>query len=649
MVIDPAQAKTVFLAALEKSGPDRAAYLDAACGTDASLRRRVEAMLAAHDSSGELLDRSPAEMLAEARDVQKGPATVEEVLSFLAPPVRPDTLGRLGHYHVQAVVGKGGFGIVLKAFDEKLHRVVAIKVLDPELAVSAVARNRFIREARAAAAVSHEHVVAIHGIEEEHRPPYLVMQFVDGISLEEKLNRRGALGLREILRIGSQIACGLAAAHKQGLVHRDIKPANILLENGVERVKITDFGLARLSDDASVSQSGTVAGTPMFMSPEQATGESVDHRSDLFSLGSVLYLMAAGRPPFRAGTTLAVLKRVIDDEPTPVQQVNPEIPDWLAAIIARLHAKEAPARFQSAQELAELLGQHLAQVQQPEPARPAADRLTVPLDGDALRPGWTRLWQCTLAGVVIGAVVGLGLGITDPALVATIAMTDNPAWLGSDAEALVGLFQGALLGAFLGGLVGLAGLARWLLVLRTAWEIRSGRRSPSGVPALRPALTPGGRRFAWSTLLPIAAGVFVVVAVLFAKYTRHGESARAPKSAPVVTDRDRLQGFWTLESAAMNGLPVETVPPDKLEVTLQFQGDELTVSRTNGQSQEGIFVLDETARPRTIDLMGSNGRGLYIYRLEGERLVLCIGEERVRPTDFSSKGGRQLLVFKRAP
>src|SRR5262249_1523654 len=150
------------------------------------------------------------------------------------------------------------------------HRVVAIKVLAPELAVSATARRRFTREARAAAAVSHNHVFTIHAVEEDHRPPYLVMEFIGGASLPEELDKGGPLGLKEILRIGLQTGEGLSAAHRQGLVHRDIKPANILLENGVERVKLTDFGLARAVDDASLTQSGVIAGTPLYMSPEQA-------------------------------------------------------------------------------------------------------------------------------------------------------------------------------------------------------------------------------------------------------------------------------------------------------------------------------------------------------------------------------------------
>src|SRR5262249_30845686 len=169
---------------------------------------------------------------------------------------------------VREVVGRGGMGIVLQAFDEKLHRVVAIKVLVPALASNAEARQRFVREARAAAAVTHENVIAIHAVEDAGTVPYLVMQFIQGCTLQEKLDRAGPLPLEATLRIGLQTAEGLAAAHKQGLIHRDIKPANILLENGVERVKITDFGLARAGDDASLTQSGYIAGTPLYMSPE---------------------------------------------------------------------------------------------------------------------------------------------------------------------------------------------------------------------------------------------------------------------------------------------------------------------------------------------------------------------------------------------
>jgi serine/threonine-protein kinase len=285
--------------------------------------------------------------------------------NFLAPPKEPEHLGRLGHYEVLEVIGRGGFGVVLKAYDESLHRVVAIKVLSSHLASNATARKRFAREAEAAAAVAHEHVVTIHAVEKDHEPPYIVMQYVSGASLQDRLDHEGPLEVKEILRIGAQTARGLAAAHAQGVIHRDIKPANILLENGVERVKITDFGLARTLDDASLTQSGVIAGTPQYMAPEQANGEAVDHRADLFSLGSVLYALCTGRPPFRASTVMGVLKRVSEDDPRPIREVNPEIPEWLEALVERLHAKHPADRFQTAAELAERLEQHLAYLQRP--------------------------------------------------------------------------------------------------------------------------------------------------------------------------------------------------------------------------------------------------------------------------------------------
>ena len=291
------------------------------------------------------------------------------------------------------LLGRGGFGVVLKAHDPALGRVVAIKVLAPQLATSAAARVRFAREARAAAAVVHDHVVAIHAVDSWNDLPYLVMPFVAGRSLQERVDRDGPLGVKEVLRIGIQTALGLAAAHDQGLVHRDVKPSNILLENGVERVKLTDFGLARAVDDASLTQSGVVTGTPQYMSPEQARGEAVDHRSDLFSLGSVLYFMCAGHPPFRASSTPAVLRRVSDERPRPLREVNADIPDWLAALIDRLHEKEPARRFASAALVAETLGRHLADLQRGVPITIPQKRLTPdqrPRSGAIPRSPWLR-------------------------------------------------------------------------------------------------------------------------------------------------------------------------------------------------------------------------------------------------------------------
>jgi serine/threonine protein kinase len=428
----------IFVEALRREDDgERTDYLDRACAGDAALRRRVETLLRAHDEAGPFLERPAAEQFGVVSALQRGetdevghnPSDVgggpgqsanEEghELDFLEPPSRPGSLGRLGHYEVLEVVGRGGMGIVLRALDEKLHRTVAIKVMAAELAASASARKRFTREARAAAAVAHEHVVTIHAVEEDRRPPYLVMQFVEGISLQEKLDRSGPLGLEEILRIGLQVAEGLAAAHKQGLVHRDVKPANILLENGVERVKLTDFGLARAADDASVTQSGVIAGTPQYMSPEQAAGRTVDPRSDLFSLGSVLYAMCTGRPPFRADSALAVLRRVSDEPPRPIREVNPGVPGWLCDLIARFHAKDPSRRIQSASEAAESLAQSLARLQRPEmgladPAVSGSQHAGLPekpsLADRVSRPA-RRRWAAAAAVLV---VLTAGLGATE--------------------------------------------------------------------------------------------------------------------------------------------------------------------------------------------------------------------------------------------
>jgi serine/threonine protein kinase len=293
----------------------------------------------------------------------------DTVLKLLAPTDDDRMLGRLGTYEVVGVVGSGGMGVVLKAFDAALNRYVAIKVLAPHLGSSGAARKRFSREAQAAAAVVHDNVMEIHGVADADGLPYLVMPYVRGPSLQRRLDDDGPLALVEILRIGVQAALGLAAAHAQGLVHRDIKPANILLENGVERVKLTDFGLARAADDVSLTRTGVIAGTPQYMSPEQARGESVDQRSDLFSLGSVLYAMCTGRAPFRAETSYGVLRCITDEEPRSIREINPDIPEWLCQIIGKLMSKQPDDRHASAVEVAELLGECLAHVQQPTVVR----------------------------------------------------------------------------------------------------------------------------------------------------------------------------------------------------------------------------------------------------------------------------------------
>ena len=229
------------------------------------------------DLSGELHDSDSRSRLALC-----------QIKKWLDPTDDPRMLGRFGGYEILGVIGQGGMGVVLKGFEPSLNRCVTIKVLSPLLATSIAARKRFGREAQAAAAILHDNVIPIYRVHETHDLPYLVMPYVSDIPLEQRINDEGPLPLVAVLRIGEQIAMGLAAAHAHGLVHRDIKRANILLEGGVERVRITDFGLARAADDCSLTRTGVIAGTPQYMSPEQARGENVGPRSDLFSLGSVI-------------------------------------------------------------------------------------------------------------------------------------------------------------------------------------------------------------------------------------------------------------------------------------------------------------------------------------------------------------------------
>ncbi|HEX3598528.1 MAG TPA: serine/threonine-protein kinase [Lacipirellulaceae bacterium] len=288
----------------------------------------------------------------------------DHVLKLLGTPNHPEMLGRLGRYDIEKIIGSGGMGIVLKAHDSELNRPIAIKLLAPHLSHVGAARERFAREGRAAAAVVHEHVVAIYNVEADGALPFLIMQYVPGRSLQARVDDDGPLGVEEILRIGLQAAAGLSAAHAQGLVHRDVKPSNILLEDTVERAVLTDFGLARAMDDASLTQTGILAGTPHYMSPEQASGADIDARSDLFSLGAVLYFMAAGHPPFRAGGALAVLHRICQEKHRPVWQWNKEIPDELSDVVDRLLEKKPGRRFASAEEVRHQLAQLLSRVQQ---------------------------------------------------------------------------------------------------------------------------------------------------------------------------------------------------------------------------------------------------------------------------------------------
>jgi serine/threonine protein kinase len=275
----------------------------------------------------------------------------------LAPPQLPDEIGRLGGYRILAELGRGGMGVVYKAEDLKLKRLVALKVMAPSLAADPAARQRFLREAVAMAAVHHDNIVVIHAVDEDNGVPFLAMEFLQGMPLDKWLKGGRKATPSQVLRLGREIAEGLAAAHERGLIHRDIKPGNIWLDSAHKgRVKILDFGLARTgTEDVHLTQSGAIVGTPAYMSPEQARSEKVDGRSDLFSLGCVLYRLCTGVMPFAGDTTMSLLMSLALDHPKPVRELNSDVPAALSDLVARLLAKKPEDRPQSAREVVQAI------------------------------------------------------------------------------------------------------------------------------------------------------------------------------------------------------------------------------------------------------------------------------------------------------
>lgn len=252
----------------------------------------------------------------------------------------------IGGYQVLKLIGHGGMGRVYMARDERLGRDVAIKVLHPSKAQDMAARRRFIREGRAAAAVEHPHVMAIHQVGEENGLPFIVMQQLSGCTLAEYRDDQGPLPLAEVLRIGRETADGLSAAHRRGLVHRDIKPDNIFLDGPSRVVKIIDFGLARDATEEAVklTQDGAVVGTPAYMSPERIGEQEIDAKSDLFGLGVILYELLSARLPFDGKSMVAVLAAISRGMPTPLRDVAPTVPLPLADLVMRLLAHDKANR-----------------------------------------------------------------------------------------------------------------------------------------------------------------------------------------------------------------------------------------------------------------------------------------------------------------
>jgi serine/threonine protein kinase len=318
-------------------------------------------------SSPDVAESTPVTRVAHAGDGASPPW----LSSLLAPAQTEGELGRLGDYRVLKVLGHGGMGVVFLAEDTNLQRGIALKVMGPALAEVPESRDRFLREARAAAAVAHPNIVTVYRVGEDRGVPYLAMQLLEGESLDERLRREGRLPPRVAVGIARQIAAGLAAAHARGLVHRDIKPSNIWLEPrptcGDSHVKLLDFGLVwAAADTARLTHTGALVGTPAFVAPELARGDSFDARCDLFSLGCVLYQMCVGQLPFKGNNTLSILLSIALDQPVPPAHLHSDIPEDLSTLILRLLAKDPEKRPASAHELEDSLESIAGKLDSPE-------------------------------------------------------------------------------------------------------------------------------------------------------------------------------------------------------------------------------------------------------------------------------------------
>jgi len=365
------------------------------------------------------------------------PTTVQGTHGFLAPSQRPDEIGRLGPYRVLGELGAGGMGAVFRAENPQLRRPVALKVLLPPYATDPVARARFAREARAQAAVEHDHVVPIFLVGEVGGVPFIEMPLLRGESLEASLRRDPRPPAAEVARVGQQVAEGLAAAHEAGLIHRDVKPGNVWLAGSRRRVQILDFGLARVVEGSAaagdpVTLKGAVVGTPYYMSPEQAVGAAVDHRADLFGLGVVLYQMATGRLPFSGPSPVAILAALTAARPTPPAELDPGLPPALNALILRLLARDPADRPPTAQAVADALRQVelglsrdlVAIPVDPSPAGepdPSTEFAFVVSDEVVRRPGPVRPVRAGRLWVVWAALVLLALAATGLLVVVIIS------------------------------------------------------------------------------------------------------------------------------------------------------------------------------------------------------------------------------------
>jgi len=405
------EIERLYHLAREREAGERAKFLAEACGGDEPLRQEVESLLAGPPEGRDFLEAPALDVAAMALAKDQGDA----------PPA--DLTGRtIAHYRVLEKIGEGGMGVVYKARDLSLRRFVALKVLPPEHVTDPDRRRRFVQEARAASALNHPNIITIHDITREGGTDLIVMEYVEGKTLDQRIGHRG-LRVNDVLKYAAQIADALAKAHSAGIVHRDLKPTNIMVnEDGA--VKVLDFGLAKLteqiqgdetssrvtvdSEGRPITEEGLIVGTVTYMSPEQAEGKKIDARSDIFSLGTVLYEMVTGQRAFQGTSKMSTLSAILHEEPKPASQIARGIPPDLDKLISRCLRKDPAKRFQHMDDVKVALDELNEDVDSGQAAA-IEGTAKIASPSAAERQAWKRRWILAFAALVAICLLGVGV------------------------------------------------------------------------------------------------------------------------------------------------------------------------------------------------------------------------------------------------
>jgi hypothetical protein len=402
---------------------------------------------------------------------------------------------RLGKYEVQNEIGKGGMGWVFQGYDPMLDRRVAIKVLAPHLVWETGFVDRFLREARAAARLKHASIVTIFDVGQEGNWYYIVMEYLEGPTLAQLINQHGPFSSKRALPILRQLADALDYAHSRDLVHRDVKPGNVVVDT-VGKATLTDFGVARAAQETRLTSTGALVGTPQYMSPEQARGEDLDYRTDIYSLGVVAFEMLTGRAPFGATTPHAVLHQLIYDPPPPLRLIRPDLSPGAGQVLEKVLSKEPEARYETSMAFVRALEQTLAGQAGPVGPQPQAQAAGPKPPVKRKRPhpvrtaskGQGRVMALTWLGWLVASAVGWSLGwVLGPPLSEALAGAVADAVYPFPAHVIAGTVDWAIIGLTMG-------VGQWLVlrrhITRAGWWVVVTAVSLAVVGAVKSLLGP---------------------------------------------------------------------------------------------------------------------------------------------------------------